>query len=523
MPGAVSRLRRHRVLLVLAAVVLVSAAARAAAAQAFTAPWIAPDEMIYGLLGQSLWETGELSVRGQPASYYSLLYPALIGGPLRLDDLATGITLVQVLQALVISLVAVVVYAWGRRFLPERLALAAAGLSVLPPALAYSGLLMTEALFYPVVVLCLAWLARTLVAPTLLNQGLLLGAVTVAASVRMQALVLLPVLVTAALLDALFARSGAVLRRLAPVLAVVSVGALGALVVTAASEGLAWDSVLGAYGTVAQEAPDAVRLGKELVWHAGGLFVLALGVPLLATLALAVEAARGREREPEARAFLAATLAYCGWLVVQVALFAAGYVDHVAERYLVTATPPLLLGLCLWVARGAPRSRAALALAGLGVLAVAAIPIGRIATATGAHDLFTTLPLLDLADRWSPTAARAVLIAAAVALAAVFALVPARHAAALLGGLAAAFALISVVATRDVARLSEQGQERAFGTAAPDWITRRAARARPASCSSTAATATGRASPARCSGTSGCAGWRASRTPPPTDPSPRSR
>jgi hypothetical protein len=470
----VSFARRHRVALLLGAIVLVSTVARASASRALTAPWIAPDEMIHGLLGQSFWESGELAVRGQATSYYSLLYPALIGAPLSLGGLAAGIALVQVLQALVMSTVALVVYVWGRTFLDRRLALVAAALSVLPPALVYSGLLMSEALFYPVVALCLAALAHTLVAPSAFNQGLLLAAVTAAAAVRLQALILLPVLVTAALVDAWFARSAATLRRLAPTLLLVALTALVGVVATAAAEGLSWQTLLGAYGTVAEQAPGPWRVLRELVWHAGGLYLLALGVPLLAALALAVEAARRGEQDPHARAFLAATLAYCAWLVVQVALFASRYVPHVAERYLVTAAPALLLALSLWLARGSPRPRAAAAAALAAVLAVAAIPIERVAADTAAHDLFTTMPVLDLSDRWSPTAARAVLVAVATGLALVYAVLPRRWLPAAVLALAVGYVGISAVATRDVGRFSEREQEKAFGTAEPDWVDRAA-------------------------------------------------
>ncbi|HEU0337248.1 MAG TPA: hypothetical protein VFR43_11870 [Gaiellaceae bacterium] len=467
--------RRHRTALILGAIVLLSALARAAGSQALTAPWIAPDEMTYGLLGQSFWESGELAIRGQATAYYSLLYPALIGGPLALGDLATGIAVVQVLQALVMSTVALVAFGWGRTFLDSRLALVAAVLSVLPPALVYSGLLMSEALYYPVVMLCLAALARTLVAPSAFTQGMLLAAVTVAAAVRLQALILLPVLVTAALLDAWFARSAATLRRLAPTLLLVLLAALVGLATAAATEGFNWQTVLGAYGTVAEEAPGPWRVLRELVWHTGGLYLLALGVPLLAAVALGIEAARDGERDPDVRAFLAATLAYSAWLVVQVALFASRYVDHVAERYLVTAAPPLLLALCLWLARGAPRPRAAVVAAAAAVVAVAAIPVRRVAADTAAHDLFTTLPLLDLSDAWSPGGARAALVAVAAALALVFAVLPRRWLPAAVLCLAVGYVGISAVASRDVARFSEREQEKAFGTAEPDWVDRAAA------------------------------------------------
>ena len=51
-------------MIVLAGLVLASTAIRFAAAQAFTTPWIAPDEMVYGMLGESLWSHGTLTLRG---------------------------------------------------------------------------------------------------------------------------------------------------------------------------------------------------------------------------------------------------------------------------------------------------------------------------------------------------------------------------------------------------------------------------------------------------------------------------
>ena len=44
-----------RAVLAVAGLVVASTAIRFAAAQAFTTPWIAPDEMVYGMLGEGLW------------------------------------------------------------------------------------------------------------------------------------------------------------------------------------------------------------------------------------------------------------------------------------------------------------------------------------------------------------------------------------------------------------------------------------------------------------------------------------
>ena len=44
--------------LAVAGLVVVSTLVRFAAAHWFTTPWIAPDEMVYGLIGESLWSSG---------------------------------------------------------------------------------------------------------------------------------------------------------------------------------------------------------------------------------------------------------------------------------------------------------------------------------------------------------------------------------------------------------------------------------------------------------------------------------
>ena len=94
---------------------LVSAGVRFWAARGLDLPWIAPDETIYALLGRSLWEDGRPSLLGTAASSYSFVYPALIGLPLTLGNLANGVIAVQALGALLMSATALVVYLWGTR------------------------------------------------------------------------------------------------------------------------------------------------------------------------------------------------------------------------------------------------------------------------------------------------------------------------------------------------------------------------------------------------------------------------
>ena len=132
---------------VLAALVAVSTIVRAVAGLRVPTPWIAADEMIYAELGRSLWESGRLDILGQDAAFYSLIHPSVIGLPIALFDTAVGYDIARVLQAFVMSLAAVPVFAWGRRLMSESWALAAAALTLCLPGLAYSGLLMSETVF----------------------------------------------------------------------------------------------------------------------------------------------------------------------------------------------------------------------------------------------------------------------------------------------------------------------------------------------------------------------------------------
>ena len=77
-----SRRRRiDRALLALGGLVVVSSAVRFALSSGVDAPWIAPDEQLYGLLGRSLVAGDGLSVLGERIPYYSLVYPLLVGLP----------------------------------------------------------------------------------------------------------------------------------------------------------------------------------------------------------------------------------------------------------------------------------------------------------------------------------------------------------------------------------------------------------------------------------------------------------
>src|SRR5207244_4433046 len=80
-------------------------------------------------------------------------------------------------------------------------ALDLAGLTLALPALAYTGFLMTETVFYPLLALAAWTMANTIVEPTPRRQALLVGLVALAALTRLQAIVLVAAFPTAVLLS----------------------------------------------------------------------------------------------------------------------------------------------------------------------------------------------------------------------------------------------------------------------------------------------------------------------------------
>src|SRR5581483_5639562 len=69
------------------------------------------------------------------------------------------------------SLAAVPVFLWGRSLVSTRWALVAAALTLALPGLVYSGLVMTEVLFYPLLVLAAWAMARAIERPTPARQA----------------------------------------------------------------------------------------------------------------------------------------------------------------------------------------------------------------------------------------------------------------------------------------------------------------------------------------------------------------
>lgn len=461
--------RRHAPLVAVSAVVVVSAVLRFVASTRFDAPWIAPDEAIYGILGRSFWETGHMAVLGAEAAFYGV-YPLFAGLPLALAGSADGVTILQALQALLMSGTAALAYGWARQVTTAWWAVAAAVLTAAMPALAYSGLVMTEAAFLPVATLALWLLARAIERPTLGRQGAAGALFLVTAVVRLQGVILVAIALTAIGLAALLGRDPTLLRRFIPTFAAVGVAALGAAAYAALSSG-GVEGLLGAYAGTASSGYDVPEALRWIVRHAADAYLLVLGVPLLALAVLLVHAARGREASAAMRALVAVAAATVVWLVVQVGVFASRYVEQLAERDLIVVAPVAFVVLTAWLGRGMPRPQPLTSiLAVLVVTPAVLLPVKELATPGATPDAFMMIPFVHLAGAASPDVLQAVWLVAVAATIVVGVFAPRRAAAPVAALLAVTLGLASVLASDEVSDRSRAQRASTFGGAHPAWI-----------------------------------------------------
>src|SRR5690349_8847459 len=136
-PGLVDR---HPVVL-LGCLVALAAAVRAALASQIPTPWIFVDELVHSDLARSFEEHGRFLVRGHHVTV-SFVYPALIAPAWAARQMSTTYTLAKTINAVVMSLAAVPVYLWGRRFVSVRWALVAAALTLCLPVYVLTGTIM---------------------------------------------------------------------------------------------------------------------------------------------------------------------------------------------------------------------------------------------------------------------------------------------------------------------------------------------------------------------------------------------
>src|SRR5919106_163371 len=469
-PTRVPRPGLDRPLVVLGALVAGSTLVRAGISTDVHAPWIAPDEQLYGLRGRSLVSGDGLTLLGEPAPYYSLLYPLLVGLPFVWGDLQDAVRAVQFIQALVMSLTAVPVYLWARPLAGARWALVAAGLTVLIPGLTYSSLLMSEALYYPVAVVMLWALAGCLQNPTLARQALFLAALVMALATRLQAVGFVAVLAVAVAFLAASERSLDLVRRLVPTFGVLGVAALVWMATRVAAGGLR--ALLRAYSPLAEAREySPTDIAQSVAWQTGAVALITVGVPLVALGILAWRTLRGAEPDAGVRVLVASALAYALVTVVEVGAFASRFIEHVTERQLLSVAPPIFMAFAVWLSRSAPRPQPAASVVVFAVAATALLlPLDRVTTLAAYADAPSLIPLEQLSRRLGDLAFEGTYagVLAVLLLAAVF--LPRRLAPALAVAVALVLATASLVASHEIRVGTQRERDRTFAGAPVDWV-----------------------------------------------------
>jgi hypothetical protein len=320
-------------------------------------------------------------------------------------------------------------------------------------------------LFYPLLVTA-AWAGAAAIArPTRRNQVLLLIAFVAVCATRIQAIVLVPALVTAALLDAWLARSWGRLRRQVPA----AVGLCVLLAAWAVWRLATGKGALGGYDVVASTSYSVGAAARFVLYHGASLLILCGLFPLAAVGVKLVEALRRGEQDESVRAYLAVAASLSIWVVVEVGAFASRYSDRIVERNLIGLAPVLFIGLVLWLARGPDGglvARAAVAAAALAVLLL--LPVRRYVDIYGMHDALTLIPMFKLSTLTSLSTMAWVYRAVAVVAAVVFAFVPRRGLQWVPFALIVALIGASVVSSRFVVD-EAQAQQRTFLGDDPSW------------------------------------------------------
>jgi hypothetical protein len=455
----VRAVRRAGVVLALPALVGLSTLLQWLAGRRLTGLWILPDEAVYGERALDLWHHGQLAVLHGEGAGYGFLYPALAGAPLSIGRLATGYASLKLLQALAMSLVAVPVFFYGRRFMRPGYALLAAALALASPLTLYSGLLMTEVLIYPIGAFALLAIARAIETAALRHQAIAFVAIVLALLTRVQSVVLIAVFAAAIVVDWLLARDRRPLRVFWPVWSVLVAGGIA----VAATPGL-----FGAYaGTLRGSYP--LRSSATLIAEHFSYLALSTAIaPIVALALLLVGVTRSREPDPAARSVVSVATCATVLVVVQVGFFAARYAPHLLGRDLALLPPLLFTVFALWLDRGAPRPRPTVFFVALLTLALLLLtPWNHLTNINALPDTFGVVILYHLGAShasWAVAAVSVAILATVVGLRRRYiAVVPVLMFALLIGSTA--------VASNDIAKRVSYDQHNLVGVP-PNWITR---------------------------------------------------
>ena len=360
-----------------ALVVAASVIGRAFSAWLRATPIYFPDEYIYSEVGRSIADHGRPLVRGASAHFPALLQPILTAPAWLFADVATSYRIIQLINAVAMSLAAVAVYWLARRLgvLPW-LSVAMAAFAVAIPDMLYSGWILADPIAYPLVLASVAAGVAALDRPTRRSQIAFVAFAGLATFARVQ-FVVLPVcfFVALAVVGLRERRLGQAIREQKLALGLLALGLVPVFVAGP-------KSVLGYYDSVVgldlSPLPILRWMGSDgmLLLYSSG-WVLVPG----ALIGLAFALWKPRTRAEFAFATLGSLVTLA--VVFEAALYAANGADRIQERYFFAVLPLLALCFALYAMRGFPHAVAHALVAGVFLAVAARVPLSGFAAGDG--------------------------------------------------------------------------------------------------------------------------------------------
>ncbi len=359
----------------LAGLIGISLVARLVAGWFRSTPNYFPDEYLYAELARSLIESGRPSVRGIEIGFPSLLQPLLTAPTWLASDVVVSYRLTQALGALAMSLVAVPVFALGRRLgLGRPLALAAAALSLAVPDLMFASWVMAEPFAYPLFVATVLAGTAMLAEPSRRRGLIFVALVALAAFARAQFAILPICFIASVFLVGLRERRlRTVLREQALPLGVFAGAGLAVALVGVGR-------VLGLYRSALDGRADPVELIERIGVNALVL-AYASGWILVPGALLGLALVLGSPRSRAELAFGALFLTTAVALLLEAGV--AGAVESAQERYVFYVLPLVAVAFCIYAARGWPARTPLALVTSLLIAASAQVPLAGLTAAEG--------------------------------------------------------------------------------------------------------------------------------------------
>jgi hypothetical protein len=416
-PRARTLARVARSELALGTMIVASIVGRVVAAVPHSAPRLFPDEYIYSALARSI-SHGRLTIRGASAQFPALL-ESIVTAPLwLLSDVEASFRAVQVLHAVIVSLVAVPVWLLARRLaLPPWQCLAAAALSLALPDLLSASYLTADAVGLTLAVAAVYAAVVALETARTKPQLAFLGLASLATLQRTQYVALFGAFAIAAVAVTRARPLAAVRRYRVTTLAGGLAGAAAALVVAATGPG----RMLGYY----RHAVDTnVDLGAVGHWVGVDAMLLCYACGFVTVPAALAGLVGGslRPRSVTERAFTVFGGVFAALVLLETGIFTSKGADRFQERYLMALLP--LVGLLFFLGSRRLESRrtryGVLAVALAMLLLAARVPLSGYLAALGTQDSPLLQAVSQLTARTSVSSGSLVvaLVAGGLALAA---------------------------------------------------------------------------------------------------------